>query len=105
MFHPDVPENANDDTQAMLRSLDNTILCIVVGIESELESYCTISSKLDLMMNVHRFAYARDVLTKCPKPDVLDMRIDQALFKMVKLMEKKWRLEAVETAKRVHGRF
>ena len=105
MFHPDFPQNADDATQAMLRSLDNTILCIVVGIESEIDHYCTMSSNLELMISVHRLALARDALTKCPKPDLLDMRIEQALFKMVKLMEKKWKMEAVEEAKRSHGLF
>ena len=105
MFHTDVPENADDATQAMLRSLDSTILCIVVSIESEIDHYCTTSSKFDLMVSVHRLALARDALTKCPKPDVLDMRIEQALFKMVKLMEKKWKMDAAEEAKRAHGLF
>ena len=89
----------------MLRSLDSTILCIVVGIELEIENYCATADRFDLMISVERFALARDVLTKCPKPDVLDMRLDQALFKMVKRMEKKWRMEAVEMSKRAHGLF
>ena len=102
-FHTDIPENSKIATQDMLRSLDNTILCIIVGIELLLERYCTLSGELDLMMSVGRFADARDALTKFPKPDLLDTRIDQALLKMVKLMEKRWRTEAMEATKRAHA--
>ncbi|CAF9912178.1 MAG: hypothetical protein HETSPECPRED_000858 [Heterodermia speciosa] len=99
----DGPENTNGATQAMLRSLDNTILCIVVGIESELERYCTHASEFDLVAGVYRFAHVRDMLAKCPKPGFLDMRIDQAMLKMVRLMERKWKAQAAEAAKTAHG--
>lgn len=105
LFLNDIPQNSNNATQAMLRSLDNTILCIVVGIESEIDGYCAMADRFELMTSVQRFALARDALTKCPKPDVLDMRLDQALFKMVKLMEKEWKVEAAQASKRVHGLF
>ena len=103
MFHSDVPMSANNLTQDMLWGLDSTIACILVGIESQLDHYCIVSGRLELMTSVHNFTQARNMLDKCPKPDSFDVRIDLTMCKMVKLMERKWRLEATEAAKRAHA--